>query len=366
MLNDQVLWEGSDNASFLAIGGQPSKGNSVKAGEQNTLWHFHPSLPSSGSWDTVPNRPGSGIPTARPAQGLADGRQGRGFWLGGHQEDVPSNCQKGCVAPAEPGLLMYDMNANTWSNKPFSPVSSEAAQGGAMRFIPEFGKKKGVLVVMGLQPSAGTTTNVSGAPVSFDTLLVYDISADAWYQQTTTGVTPSARANFCTTGLWSKDGSYEIFVYGGVGSDGKDASHDSDVYILTLPGFAWFKANATANAVKASPRALHTCEVVGNSQMLSIGGVDPGASSFPDLTTVDPYHNALGVFDLINWNWRAGYDPHLDDYTRNKAVAEWYTRDNAYDNIRWNDPALKDIFLPSASTSASSSSTRAAGLLPRL
>lgn len=43
-----------------------------------------------------------------------------------------------------------------------------------------------------------------------------------------------------------------------------------DMYILSVPGFHWFKAPT----ISGGPRAFHTCNVVGKRQMLVVGGVN--------------------------------------------------------------------------------------------
>lgn len=76
----------------------------------------------------------------------------------------------------------------------------------------------------------------------------------------------------------------EIFIYGGrvdVNYGGSPATQTINagldkVYILCLPSFLWFKANYTS----PDPRTDHTCSIVGNRQMLSIGGLSITAASF--------------------------------------------------------------------------------------
>lgn len=76
----------------------------------------------------------------------------------------------------------------------------------------------------------------------------------------------------------------EIFIYGGrvdVNYGGSPATQTINagldkVYILSLPSFLWFKANYTS----PDPRTDHTYSIVGNRQMLSIGGLSTTAASF--------------------------------------------------------------------------------------
>ena len=97
---------------------------------------------------------------------------------------------------------------------------------------------------------------------------------------------------------------------------------EGDVYLLSIPGFVWFKANDTS----AAPRAGHTCEFAGGRQMISIGGLDPTATNFnngylmPDNNT-----KTLGVFDLVDLTWKTEYDSNAQPYTLPAAVQSWYS-----------------------------------------
>ena len=77
--------------------------------------------------------------------------------------------------------------------------------------------------------------------------------------------------------------------------DTSDPNNESyrDVYVLSIPAFRWFRANSPDTA----RRNRHRCKVVGNRQMLVIGGSLLGNS---DLTKVDPHPNGLGIFDLTS------------------------------------------------------------------
>ena len=58
------------------------------------------------------------------------------------------------------------------------------------------------------------------------------------------------------------------FIYDGLDTNSRTGY--SDVYVLTIPGFVWFKVSFDSN----SARFQHTCEVAGGRQLINIGGLD--------------------------------------------------------------------------------------------
>jgi hypothetical protein len=86
-----------------------------------------------------------------------------------------------------------------------------------------------------------------------------------------------------------------------------------DFYVLSLPGFVWFKANHTS----AVPRAWTRCVALGDSQMIVVGGyTDPSP---------DPWSQGLGVFDLSSMSPRTSYDPKAGPYDPPGVVKDWYS-----------------------------------------
>ena len=107
---------------------------------------------------------------------------------------------------------------------------------------------------------------------------------------------------------------------GNISSEVMDSNNALDeVWVLSLPAFAWFKANYTAQ----NSRWRHTCNVVGNRQMISVGGqnVNDGNSK---ITSKDPFTQGFGVFDLTEMTWSSGYDAHAAAYKTPQVVKDWY------------------------------------------
>ena len=122
-----------------------------------------------------------------------------------------------------------------------------------------------------------------------------------------------------------------------------------EVYVLSLPAFAWFKANYTA----VQSRQKHTCEVF-RRQMLSIGGYSTTDNNLGHLST-DRFSQGLGIFDLTAMQWSDSYDTDAAPYQTPDVVKAWY-RENGSSPAKWDDPALEDFFQKEASATNPGSS----------
>jgi hypothetical protein len=107
------------------------------------------------------------------------------------------------------------------------------------------------------------------------------------------------------------------FIYGGLDEESQEKALN-DIYVLTLPGFQWFRANVTG-----TPREEHACAVVGNRQMIVVGGVDTSNNTF--WPTTDPWQNGLGVLDLPTLAWSDHFDSNASKYDSPEAVKNWYS-----------------------------------------
>ena len=218
ILNQQALWRASDNSSFFAFGGQPSRSRVQRdtgaLNIPNTLWQFKPDGSGGGSWSAVSTAQNSNFSAlVRPAGGLAAYGAGRGFYLGGFEGDVNVLCAPiQCSWPTIPGLLTYDIGANAWSNSSLSLPAHGAINGGGMQYVPIFGSR-GVLLALGGKTQSSNVAP-DGPSQSLNNVEVYDVASSTWYTQGTTGSTsdavPSPRSNFCIVGAQSNNGTYEM------------------------------------------------------------------------------------------------------------------------------------------------------------
>lgn len=138
------------------------------------------------------------------------------------------------------------------------------------------------------------------------------------------------------------------FVYGG--------RHEtegilSDTYVLTIPGFEWFRVD-----LDSPPRHGHACTAVGGGQIVTSGGLaSDGDGSWEGS---DPWPYTLGVFSLGMLEWRSGYDASGGEYSPHEVIRGWYddgcvpmsismtslTRDRGLDSVAWNSNETKGLF----------------------
>jgi hypothetical protein len=120
----------------------------------------------------------------------------------------------------------------------------------------------------GIAPENSGTPN-DPVVLGFDHIYMYDPASKNFLNQTasesTSGSLPQPRNGFYSVGAPGSNGTYEIFIYGGASSAWSDdtALEQSDeVFILSLPGFVWFKVDVPHTG---GQRAQHTCNLIGNS-----------------------------------------------------------------------------------------------------
>ena len=139
-----------------------------------------------------------------------------------------------------------------------------------------------------------------------------------------------------------------------------------EVYVLSLPSFVWFKANYTSS----DPRIFHTCNIVGNRQMLSIGGLNPSAANaYAAGNDTDPFWEGVKVFDLTALQWTNYFNATAAPYVAPSTIATHYATSSRYPST-WSSKDLAGLFMmptsdsftpfePSASTSPHPSNTAA-------
>lgn len=90
-----------------------------------------------------------------------------------------------------------------------------------------------------------------------------------------------------------------------------------DVWILTIPGFHWFKVES-----QTEPRNAHACALVGKRQMLVVGGLAVANNlTQPEET----WEQGIGILDLPTTTWSSSYDSEADDYVSPDIVQKWYS-----------------------------------------
>lgn len=108
-----------------------------------------------------------------------------------------------------PGMVQFDMASQSFFN---SSVQCCNAIGGiykgALEYVPSFGVE-GIYIAMGGQNGFGDTDAEAGL-IDFGTVSIFDPAKQEWWNQTTTGSKPSPRIEFCTAGINSTNGTYDM------------------------------------------------------------------------------------------------------------------------------------------------------------
>ncbi|EXJ91966.1 hypothetical protein A1O3_00516 [Capronia epimyces CBS 606.96] len=264
------------------------------------------------------------------------------------------------------GLVTQDFASTTWSNKSAElPTQSKFRTEARAVHVPNFGEEGFLVVVGGEAPPTEVSVYETGfAMVDMSVITLYDIANDTWFTQEATGDIPPPRSEFCAVGTPSSDGQYfELFVYGGSTNSTFDLNHGDDegylnVYALSLPAFRWFKSSASTPA----RRACNTCSVIGNRQMISIGGRLPSSLEASGQAQ-DPWANGIGVFDLTDFVWKDHYDAAAAAYESPDVVKKYYSSD--YQEPAWGENAqsLASVFAytPTKSSDAPGNTTSPGG-----
>lgn len=93
------------------------------------------------------------------------------------------------------------------------------------------------------------------------------------------------------------------------------------MYALSLPGFTWTKVNDE----EGRNRTDHACvNVGGNSQLISLGGINFQNLRRFEWESRDPYPRGLAIFDMNRLAWVDSYDADADRYATHEDIKSWY------------------------------------------
>ncbi|KAL9070535.1 MAG: hypothetical protein Q9161_004832 [Pseudevernia consocians] len=222
--------------------------------------------------------------------------------------------------PSTYSLWSYNPGSTQWTqfdigqyapNRPSNGAAAEAVdQGLAFYFNGELdsGSSQGNGLITG--------TNVF-LPMTeidiFDVASIYNSSTPdgVWYKQSATNQNatdvPSPRVDFCLVVASAQDlSSHNIYMYGG--RDGANPpNYFDEIWVLSLPAFTW-----TMIYSGISPRFAHTCHLVGNRTMLTVGGV-AAASQIQGFYSANPptcdwEMKGVGVYDMSDLVWGSVYN----------------------------------------------------------
>ncbi|KAL4895823.1 hypothetical protein BDV59DRAFT_144701 [Aspergillus ambiguus] len=275
---------------------------------QYTLWSYDPAEDRWDQYDVtedVPYSPAGGSYTEAPNLGQA-------FYLNGFIDSGTSNGLEHMSNFRRylDGLVVIDLPTQVAMNVSTVWLRRSPRAKGGMVYIPGAGSQ-GMLVAMGgvTKPTSDSSASNDGTYVTFDQIDFLDVESIAddsrnatWLVQKTVGDIPSPRTDFCLVAASAKDNSsHNVYLYGGRG-----ANEDYDeVYILSMPSFTWTRVYSGE-----SPRYGHTCHLVGNRQMLTVGG-----ATSDDLTsTCDWEREGVAIFDMTDLKWGSVYRSAAPEY----------------------------------------------------
>ncbi|MCJ1462821.1 hypothetical protein MMC07_001424 [Pseudocyphellaria aurata] len=321
------LWyDKKEDILYSGISGWVSIFGDAPSPSPLSLWSFKPDGTGSGSWTEVID---SGSPVwdsiSRPGSPMSAFGSDSAYVLGGFEDWATNSSITNHQEPAIgiPGLIQFNMTTKEFSNSTVSGYSlNGTAEKGEMHYVPSFGPE-GLFVVMG-GDDVWHPGSVRGLR-DLETVSIYDPSSRQWFNQTTTGNIPQARMEFCLAGLESNNGTYEILMYAGWGLElGAAAIPFDEIYILTLPAFYWIKVDYTPQ----HPRHGHTCNPVGGSQVLTIGGLDTNSSNdsyySPFDTSADPFTQGLAIFDMTRLQFADQFTANAPSYVQSDRVKAYY------------------------------------------
>ena len=202
-LNSPSLWyHESENLIYSGFAGWNSSFGDDPDLPSLSLWTFQPDGTGSGAWnETIGAESSTWSQITRPAQPLVAFGSDSAWVLGGIASDWDHD------ALPVPGMVQFEMTSRSFSN--ISVQCCNATGGiykGALQYVPSFGPK-GIHIAMGGQNEIG---NNGAGLIDFGTVSVFDPAKREWWNQTTTGSEPSPRVEFCTAGINSTNGTYEM------------------------------------------------------------------------------------------------------------------------------------------------------------
>ncbi|KAH0432818.1 kelch repeat protein [Colletotrichum camelliae] len=305
----QAVWSDNNNnpGGFFVWGGQASYNDTVAPSK---VWRYQADVNGRGHWEnfTVSNQEDF-TKLKQPMGGAFAKIKNVGYYLGGGKFNNASSTGFG--------------DYNTF-------------RGGSMEAVP-FGPEGLLLVLGGRQAIPSVLYENDWKWMDFSQVSIYDPKAGKWHTQHTTGSPPTRREKFCTVGVDGPDNTYDIFIYGGSTSDNDDDISD-EVYVLTLPGFKYFKASSASS----TNRIDHACVQIGKRYMLSIGGT----SSKPFLkswTEKDPWNRGLGVFDMTQMSWVHQFNESAVPYDSPDVVKKWYN-EGGRGSANWSSEEVRSLF----------------------
>ncbi len=305
-----ALWTDQSRNSFYMWGGQAPYGNLSRTKD---LWKFQADGTGGGAWSKEPGV--NTLSLVRSKEAGATTCNGAGFFVGGYayvwtdpdfMDNVPT-----------PGMLTYNTTSGAWANESTIDLNAFGTfMRGTASCLPAFGSRgRGLVLLLGGEVARRDAFGIDRPSfVGFNNVSFWDVGTRTWASQATTGDVPGPRSMFCTVGAAGRNGTHELVIFGGF--DGESKTIYEDMYVLSIPGFVWFKLGPTMGG----PRINQACALAGDRQMVVVGG-----QSDADLVRdKDPWPHGIGIFDISTLSWSSGFDAQAEPYESPGIVQDWY------------------------------------------
>ncbi|KAK8101956.1 hypothetical protein PG999_012330 [Apiospora kogelbergensis] len=342
VFDEAALWVDEAQNAMYMWGGQGPWGNISK---EKTLWGFDA---GSQQWaKKTPSNVDVFMNLARTSLAARTTCRGLGFYLGGFVSSWTDPAAKtGDSNFPAPGLLTYDLARGGWANRSTAALNAYGTLvGGALACLPRFGTDaRGLVLALGGEVArpGDYSPAKADALVSLSNLTFWDLATETWHAQPATGDVPAPRSRACVVAAaGATAGSYELFLYGGY--DAAANKTFTDVYVLSVPGFVWFK---TGVDVGGAPRLGQACALAGGSssrQMIVVGGANEDLPYFNKFRDPDPWANGINVLDLTDLAWKSQYDAAAPAYEPPAVVKDWYNAGNQ-DKVAWQSETVMKLF----------------------
>ena len=202
-----LLWYDASHNYVYEWAGWTYGGNGYS--NENWIWTFSPDGQGGSSWkqNPAPAVKGSSLVTTI---GSSTANTPTAFYsLGGTLvPDVVDNISLPPNTTVQ-GLVTFDFPTGTWTNTSsasFPPDGYSVL--GESSFVSNFGQEGLFVFLGGDTPPNGTYAYEKAATLADMSIIpIYDIQAQAWYNQATTGDIPPGRTGFCAVGAPAADNS---------------------------------------------------------------------------------------------------------------------------------------------------------------
>lgn len=207
LLEQVLIWGDANLSSFYIYGGGTSWTviyNHVATANPGTPWKFTPDGNGSGSWSEVTDSVTQFDELLQPMNEMFTAGQGKGYYFGGCLTDQtkPAVGVGDCVPV--PGLSILQLDGATIQSENLTTTNFEGGTGayGKAHFVPAWGSE-GLILMLGVAPPIANQSVAPPSWLSMETVNIFDISSQQWYNQTTRSSTvlPSWRTGFCATGV---------------------------------------------------------------------------------------------------------------------------------------------------------------------